>query len=165
MTYLAVRAMSVACGSGARGSLACLASRLTEAGGASSFAMTVPRPHLVDLNSAIDPPHKRVCSQKTDRACEEAVDQAGEEAVREEQDGADEAADVEHMHVVVDAVGEDPDAAAAAEEERLPPPVIILFRNVSMGLLAGVDECKEETYFRAQLHVNSDDRRLHYREY
>ena len=80
----------------------------------------------VHLDSAIDPPHKGVCRQETNRAREQAIDQTSQEAVRKEQHRAHEARDVQDVHVVVDAVGEDPDARRAAQEEGLPPPVVVL---------------------------------------
>ena len=116
---------------------------------------------LVHLDSAVYPPYERIRGQEADGTREQAIHKTSQEAVGEEQHGADEAGDMKYVEVVIHAVGEDPDAGCTAEEERLPPPVVVLQDGLAkLTLLYVVD-----SYLRTKLNVDSDDSRLHHRQY
>ena len=63
----------------------------------------------IDFDGPIYPSHEGVCGEESDCASQETIDQTSQEAVGEEQHRADQAGDVEVVHVVINAVEEDPD--------------------------------------------------------
>ena len=55
----------------------------------------------VHLDSAVYPSNECICSQEADGTSQEPIDEASQEAVSEEQQSADEAGNVEDMHIVI----------------------------------------------------------------
>jgi hypothetical protein len=63
----------------------------------------------VDFDSAVDPPHERICCEETHSTHQKTVNGAGEACVREEEHSVCEAGDVKLGGEVIARVGKDPE--------------------------------------------------------
>lgn len=77
-------------------------------------------------NLPINPPYKRIGSQKPDCPTQQTINHTTHKTVTEKQQTAHKPFDMQTHKVVIDAIDKHPNRTSPADEERMPPPIVVL---------------------------------------